>query len=136
MNHAGGSNVSSGHFWTQSGAHNDNDDTSTMVSPIVGDADGISDYGSDFTPDEEEILNGLLHPEQQDTLEDLDAGLCVKDIEDEESPRGAKVRRLVLEQQHQPLPQIALSDEKKRIDIQIDGDSANSMPPSPSHYSS
>ena len=33
-----------------------------MDTPAAtGDADGNSDYGSDFTPDEETLLNGLLH---------------------------------------------------------------------------
>ena len=33
-----------------------------MDTPAAtGDADGNSDYGSDFTPDEESLLTGLLH---------------------------------------------------------------------------
>lgn len=53
---------------------------------------GTSDYGSDFTPDEEEILNALLHPvPEQDDNPNSDSNLVLKDIEDEQGHRGARV---------------------------------------------
>ncbi len=52
-----------------------------------------SEYGSDFTPDEEEILHGLLQQAPSATLTE-DLSLVLKDIEDDESPRGARVPRV------------------------------------------
>ena len=53
---------------------------------------GTSDYGSDFTPDEEEILNALLYPvPEQDDNPNSDSNLVLKDIEDEQGCRGARV---------------------------------------------
>lgn len=49
--------------------------------------DGISDYGSDFTPDEEEILLRLLHPQQHPPK-------LIADVEDEGNPQlaGSELR--------------------------------------------
>lgn len=55
--------------------------------------DVASEYGSDFTPDEEEILQSLLLQAPAARLTD-DHGLVLKDIEDNESPRGARVPRI------------------------------------------
>ena len=53
---------------------------------------GTSDYGSDFTSDEEEILNALLHPvPEHDDNPNSDSNLVLKDIEDEQGHRGARV---------------------------------------------
>ena len=57
----------------------------------VGNArqDGDSDYGSDFSPEEERILTNLL---QQYTLPEQHTGdLAPNGVEDDENPRGAKV---------------------------------------------
>lgn len=98
-----------------------------MDMPITDQQDGFSDYGSDFTPDEEEILNALLHQTtEQDDGPNRDPDLLLKDIEDEKGPRGAKVPRRQ-GQQSQDSPPLSLS--KTRVAIQFDGDknrSANS----------
>lgn len=90
-----------------------------MAAPIPEQQDGFSDYGSDFTTDEEEILKGLL---QQAPLESdnpiTDPDLQLKELEDEKTPRGARVRTLGYEPHPVPTP----TTEKKRVIIQIDGD--------------
>ena len=68
---------------------------------------GTSDYGSDFSPDEEEILNALLHPvPEQDDNPNSDSNLVLKDIEDEQGHRGARVpySHGQQSQAHPPLP--------------------------------
>ena len=92
--------------------------------PVTDQQDGISDYGSDFTPDEEEILNALLYQApQQDDGPNRDPDLLLKDIKDEEGPRGARVFRRQGQQfqDHPPLPFF-----KTRITIQLDGDNNSS----------
>lgn len=92
--------------------------------PITEQQDGFSDYGSDFTPDEEEILNALLHQTtEQDDGPNRDPDLLLKDIEDEKGPRGAKVPRRQ-GQQSQDSPPLSLS--KTRVTIQFDGDNNRS----------
>lgn len=97
-----------------------------MDVPVTGQQDGFSDYGSDFSAGEEEIINGLLHqsPEQDD---DPTRDLLLQDIEHEESPRRARVPRRQHQQNHeQPL----LLLYQTNCAIQLDGDhnpSANSM---------
>ena len=95
---------------------------------VTDQQDGLSDYGSEFTPDEEEILNGLLQrvpfePNNQTTLPSLQ----LRDIEDDEVPRGAKVlRRLGHERRSYDDPEMQRQpsvQEKSRVTIQIDGDS-------------
>jgi len=98
-----------------------------MEVPFPDQHDRLSDYGSDFTPDEEEILNGLLQqvPDQGDNP-NTDPDQQLKDIEDNEGPRGARIpRRLGYQQlstQH-PSPQ---TPEKRRVTIQFDGNSSPS----------
>ncbi len=90
-----------------------------MDMPITDQQDGVSEYGSDFTPDEEEILNALLSQSpQQDDGPNRDPDLLLKDIKDEEGPRGAKVSRRQ-GQQSQGSPPLQLS--KTRVTIQLDG---------------
>lgn len=60
-----------------------------MDISVVDDQDVVSDYGSDFTPDEEDILNGLLH--QSPTGPDPDVNLLLADIEDDERLQTARV---------------------------------------------
>ncbi|KAL8933727.1 MAG: hypothetical protein Q9216_006234 [Gyalolechia sp. 2 TL-2023] len=48
-----------------------------------------SDYGSDFTPDEEDILSSLLGQAPATLRED--SGLILTNIEDDESPRRARI---------------------------------------------
>lgn len=89
--------------------------------------DEFSDYGSDFTPDQEEILNALLHqtPEQDDGP-NTDPDLLLKDIEDAEGPRGARMPHRQ-GQQSQECPPLPVS--KTMATIRLEGDnnrSANS----------
>lgn len=49
--------------------------------------DGSSDYGSDFTPDEEEILSRLVQLQQRSPKLISDVGLLLADIEDEGNPQ-------------------------------------------------
>jgi hypothetical protein len=94
---------------------------------VTGQQDGLSEYGSDFTPDEEDILIGLLQqaplsPSTATTIPDLQ----LKDIEDDEAPRGAKVlRRLGHERRSYDVGHMQPAvQEKRRVTIQIDGDSS------------
>lgn len=90
-----------------------------MDMPVTDQQDGFSEYGSDFTPDEEEILNALLQqPPEQDDGPNTDPDLLLKDIEDEKGPRGARIpcRQGQQCQEHLPLPV-----SKTRIRIQLDG---------------
>ncbi len=90
-----------------------------MAADVGEQQDGFSDYGSDFTPDEEEILRSLLQrapPEQDNPITDPD--LLLKDIEDERTPRGARVRMLGYEPHSMP----NLTLVEKRVTIQNDGD--------------
>ncbi|CAD6584099.1 MAG: hypothetical protein ASARMPRED_001595 [Alectoria sarmentosa] len=93
-----------------------------MDMPVTDQQDGFSDYGSDFTPDEEEILNALLHPKQDDGP-NTDPDLLLKNIEDEQGPRGARVPHRQGQQfpEHSPLPV-----SKTRITIRLDGDNNRS----------
>lgn len=71
-----------------------------MVTSVTDQQDGFSDYGSDFTPDEEEILRGLLQqvPDPEDNP-NADIDLLLRNNQDDEPPRGAKIpRRLGYEQ--------------------------------------
>ena len=99
-----------------------------MDMPVTDQQDGFSDYGSDFTPDEEEILNALLHPKQDDGP-NTDPDLLLKNIEDEQGPRCARVPH----RQGQHFPEhSSLPVSKTRITIRLDGDnnrSANSTFP-------
>lgn len=98
-----------------------------MEMPVIGQEDGFSDYGSDFSPDQEEILNRLLYqsPEQND-CPISDPGLLLQDIEHEQGPRGARVPRR--QNQQNPSPSLPLLHENT-FAIQLNGDnnpSANS----------
>lgn len=86
--------------------------------------DEFSDYGSDFTPDQEEILNALLHqtPEQDDGP-NTDPDLLLKDIEDAEGPRGARMPHRQ-GQQSQECPPLPVS--KTMATIRLEGDNNRS----------
>lgn len=51
--------------------------------------DAGSEYGSDFTPDEEDILSSLLA--QAPVIPREDSGLILMNIEDDESPQHAEL---------------------------------------------
>ena len=98
-----------------------------MEVAVTAQDDGLSDYGSDFTADEEEILKGLFEqaPSPKATLPEASPSLQLRDIEDDESPRGAKVsRRLGYERREYNLPVQLLESERRMVTIQIEGDSS------------
>ena len=88
--------------------------------------DDSSDYGSDFTADEEGLLDQLLSklpPEPR-----ADPKLVVKDIEDDDGPRGAKVPR-VLGQERRNRPEGTSWQGPKTlqavaVEIELDGGSS------------
>lgn len=91
-----------------------------MDIAVTGQQDRFSDYGSDFSPDEEEILNRLLYynPKQDDgPVRDPD--LILQDIEHETGPRGARVPR---SQDQQIKDQSLLLLYQDNLAIQLDGD--------------
>ena len=116
MNHDGYCNSS---VAAPDGFHNEDQEMD-----VTGQQDGLSDYGSDFTPDEEEILNGLLQQAPHKT--DTHPSFQLRDIEDDESPRGARVLcRLGHERRSYDAPTMQPPvQEKRRVTIQIDGDSS------------
>ena len=91
-----------------------------MEMPVIGQQDDFSDYGSDFSPDQEEMLNRLLHQSpEQDDCPISNPGLLLQDIDHEQRLRGARVPR---RQDHQNSgPSLALSYEKS-VAIQLNGD--------------
>ena len=99
-----------------------------MELSVTDQDDGLSDYGSDFTADEEEILKGLLEqvPSHESNLPEASSSLQLRDIEDDENPRGAKVlRRLGYEERSYDLPEVQLLEREKRmVTIQLEGDSS------------
>ena len=98
-----------------------------MDIPVTGQQDGLSEYGSDFSIDEEEILNELLHQSpKQDDGPNRDSDLLLQDIEHEEGPRGARVSRRQGQQPKDHSLPLLYQDNSA---IQLDGDnnpSANS----------
>ena len=91
-----------------------------MDKPVSGLQDDLSNYGSDFSSGDEEVLNALLHETSgQDDCTNRDPVLLLKDIEDQEGPRGARVlRRQGQSSQEKSLPLVS----KTRSKIQLDGD--------------
>ena len=55
--------------------------------------ESLSDYGSDFTPDEEEILKALLQQPFEPDNPITQADLKLNDVEDAVNPKGARVLR-------------------------------------------
>ena len=99
-----------------------------MDKPVTDQRDGISDYGSEFSADEEEILNTLLHQtSDHGDISNRGPDLLLNDIEDEESPRGAKILRR-REQKISGYPLLPLSESV--VETQLDRDD------NPSAYSS
>ena len=88
--------------------------------------DGLSDYGSDFTPDEEEILKGLLQqPPREPDNPITDPDLQLKDIDDEAIPKRARVSKLGYDSR---LPSNLASENKIAIqEIGNGGNCSNSM---------
>ncbi|KAL8675982.1 MAG: hypothetical protein Q9186_007450 [Xanthomendoza sp. 1 TL-2023] len=93
------------------------------MDPTPVEADATSNYGSDFTPDEEEILHGLLQEAPAATLADgLD--LVLKDINDNESPRGARIPRMSrYKQQRSRRSSIRTRKQRSHIALEVADDS-------------
>ena len=89
-----------------------------MEGSILEQQDGISDYGSDFTPDEEEILNILLQQVPAKSIADSD--LLLKDIEDNESPRGARFPRSVWCKGRNPSLRVQAGEESLPGEVEWD----------------
>lgn len=94
-----------------------------MEVPAADQHDGLSDYGSDFTPDEEEILKGLLQrvPDNGDNPT-TDPDQRLKDIEDNEGPRGMRMPRRFGREQFVSENVSTDTPEKRMVTIQFDGD--------------
>ena len=61
------------------------------------DAETLSDYGSEFSPEEESILDGLLHAAPQVDNPNQDPNLQVKETEHDEGSHTIKLPRWMLE---------------------------------------
>lgn len=59
-----------------------------MNDSTAGPQDGNSDYGSDFTPEQDEILNRLLQPPPPKLVPDLE--LLLADLNNDENPHAAR----------------------------------------------
>ena len=75
-----------------------------------------SDYGSDFSFDEETLLGSPL---QQPTAEPY---LILRDIKDNESPRGARVPRVLGRKKH------SLCKPERMVSMEINGHRSVSAP--------
>ena len=85
--------------------------------------DTDSDYGSDFTPDEEEILSSLL--QQAPITPTEDSGLILRDLEDDEGPRHARMPRMYERQRGQSIhPSTLTASQSAHIAVEI-GDNSN-----------
>jgi len=79
--------------------------------------DRASDYGSDFTPDEEEILRSLLQGAREQNNPLTDPDLLLKDIEDNEGPRGARLPpRLSQEEWIHQAPSLRISKARLAVE--------------------
>ena len=97
-----------------------------MDAPTIEGAEEVSDYGSDFTPDEEEILASLLHhdPELDNPIQDPD--LQLKHPEGHEGPHGVRIpRRMEYQPSSQGTPMQLSAAPEKRVKTKMDGDQRN-----------
>lgn len=85
--------------------------------------DGNSDYGSDFTPEEEEILNTLLQLSPPDPVSDLD--LLLAGIDDDENLHAA-TQSYHGNQERSRLFYQRRKEGKRQISISIDANSSTS----------
>ena len=67
--------------------------TATEAFVQSGDADAVSDYGSDFTAEEESLLDGLIHAGLATDNPNQDPDIQLKTIEDDEIPQQIKIPR-------------------------------------------
>ena len=92
-----------------------------MEGVILEQQDGISDYGSDFTPDEEEILNVLLQQVPAESV--VDSDLLLKDIEDNEGPLGARFPRALWREVQDPSSRIQAAENSLPGEVECDHNS-------------
>ena len=89
---------------------------------------GESDYGSDFNPDEQVILNSLL----EQTQNNLASGPAVvlTDINDYEGPKSARVPRVLARKRRDSATNSRMrkASSKNRISVEIEGDHSVSAP--------
>lgn len=71
------------------------DNTVNQASAEIG-----SDYGSEFSPEEESLLDELLHAAPQLDNPNSDPDLQVKEAEHDESSQSIKLPRWILDQAH------------------------------------
>ncbi|KAL9578657.1 MAG: hypothetical protein Q9212_005583 [Teloschistes hypoglaucus] len=81
--------------------------------------DAISDYGSDFTPDEEEILHSLLQQPKPDLAAQKEV-LVLGGIEDHEGPSGARIPRLLYQQRQQSAGSNPSTPQKQSSHIAVE----------------
>lgn len=80
--------------------------------------DVASDYGSDFTPDEEEILHRLLQPTPSTHVQDPD--LVLNDLDDDETLQGAKVHWMHVRQQQQKASSSPRPNQKQSSHLPVE----------------
>ena len=90
------------------------------VIPPANDADVLSDYGSDFTPDEEEMLNSLLDQGANIDNPNLDPKIQLENIKDEQNCQGIKVPLQAWNQPRGSALREAIEPGKK-VRIEVDG---------------
>ena len=89
-------------------------------------ADATSDYGSDFSPDEVDILNELLS--QTPAAEgEPDEPLVIIDIEDYEDPKGVRLPKILGEVKWSPPARIPVHLQLPEASL-ADADTLNGAP--------
>ena len=99
--------------------HHEADD---MEHSVTEQEDGSSDYGSDFNPDEEDLLKSLLQqPPSEADNPIADPDLRLKDFKDDFTPKSARVSKLAYESRLSPT-----AAKEKLLAMQKVGDRGNS----------
>ena len=97
-------------------------ETDEMESSVDEQEESLSDYGSDFTPDEEEILKGLLQGAPSEADNPIaDPDLQLKDLKDDFTHKGARVSKSAYESRLSPT-----AAREKMSAIQKAGNGGNS----------
>lgn len=97
------------------------DETNALQTMVPKRQDDTSDYGSDFTPDEVELLSGLLYGVPESDLPPILPDLRLENIEDNEGPPGARLPlRLSQDDWIRHAPSLRVS--KRPLALEIDGD--------------
>ena len=91
-----------------------------MDGAILEQQDGFSDYGSDFTPDEEEVLNILL--QQVPGKRVTESNLLPKDFEYDEGAYNESTGRAVLYRPRAPPMHVQTREESLSVSQELDYD--------------